>query len=292
MISNLSFKDLTRARGINKAFHRSVDDYLKVEYSRDLRTYVDRPLQFREVLRSTRSVISGSFVVRFVMRRTEQGDMRVGDLDIYCPLSSASGVITYLEEDERYGPGINITHDPDDELEEAYPISAISCVTRLYRESTQSRIDVITSDTNSPLLPIRHFWCTLVTNYMSADGICLTHPKLTLDARGCIAPAQLGDVAIEHAVEKYRARGFRIGTFVDNDATHQGGETTGYCPQRLRNFNDSLSLTFKFDSFNEAQLLHTFPILEPTWKYGGWLCGGRCVPADPAGNTILTAFIV
>ncbi|KAI0049013.1 hypothetical protein FA95DRAFT_1677942 [Auriscalpium vulgare] len=177
--------------------------------------------------------------------------------------------------------------------EDDYPDTGIATVLHLSRNSDRAAIDVVIAYTNSPTLPIRHFWTTLLANFISADAICVTYPKLTLNGRGCINPDRLADNNMSHVRAKYIDRGFQIGSWEENGAVHVNGISPHmYCPHQIRHFNDSACLFINFDPMNSNQLLHIFPIYEPYWKYGGWECGGRCRIPDPCANTNLLPYIV
>ncbi|KAI0039789.1 hypothetical protein FA95DRAFT_1503705 [Auriscalpium vulgare] len=286
--SDLTLAELLKLRATCRWWRKMTDRSLRLRLHKDLLHFVPFPLRLRDTLRLTRSVLSGSFVLRFAMHRTNQGDMDVKDLDIYAPQTSAPGLISHLEKEQGYCILRSRSRDPieDPEDVELYPPTAIATVVTLMHRVKFTLVDVIIAAGNKPLLPIRHFWSTTVTNYISADRICISHPRLTLNGRGCIAPEHANSLAMEELLEKYRRRGFVLKSFAFNRAKAQEDRCCGYCPHAMRSFGDPLCLTVDFDPCHEAQVMRAFPMTVPYWTYGGWACGARCVAADTASRTI------
>ncbi|KAI0050698.1 hypothetical protein FA95DRAFT_1486884 [Auriscalpium vulgare] len=285
--------DLMQLRSTCRWWRNNVDRHVKNAVHKELRAYVITPHAFRNVLRASRAVISGSWALGLAMRRTDQGDMDIGDMDVYTPLSSQRGVVGYLRFVEGYQV-VRVQRDFDSLLvyDDLYHCSSIEAVTAMVHPVTNRKIDVIAALNNAPLQPVRHFWTTALTNYVSADSICITYPNLTLNGIGCINPDAADDDNIDVLSAKYSTRGFAIGTFEHNKASRCRKSRHGYCPHTMRHFGDSHCLTLEFDTTSPQQLQPTFPTAEPMWRYAGWKCGGRCPPGNPNSETVLVPYTV
>ncbi|KAI0066303.1 hypothetical protein BV25DRAFT_1835928 [Artomyces pyxidatus] len=275
-----TLEDLCLLRLSSKKLRNVVDDHLRMSWNSALKRYIKNAQAFRSLLRDTRAVISGSTVLHFILRGADTPTQwEPVDLDIYCPLTTGWSVVQYLIKEEtctlvqeRY------SRDRTEEILHEYDNGAVNAVASLITPAGL-KIDVITSTRNSPLLPITYFWATLVTNYISADDICITYPRLTLKGIGLINPIRKPTFRVILCIEKYSDRGFTLVDFgMGPGATLHTifNPTPINCPHTYRTFEDSSCLRIKFDDVGESAPDALFPILDPMWTFGGPLCGPGC----------------
>ncbi|KAI0062079.1 hypothetical protein BV25DRAFT_1916371 [Artomyces pyxidatus] len=210
-----TLETLSYARCVNKELRLIVMSYLQSRWNVTLTSYVSSPDAFRDMLRMTRSVVSGSTVLQFVLQGTQhEHNWAANDLDIYCPLTTAVILFDYLLSVEKFRVKQRIiSRDRSQGVSSEYNNGAISCVTTLITP-TGRKVDIITATRNSPLLPITYFWGTLVINYISADDICITYPRLTLSGTGLLNPVRIPAPKVLVCIEKYTNRGFLLSDFV------------------------------------------------------------------------------
>ncbi|KAI0038133.1 hypothetical protein FA95DRAFT_1613607 [Auriscalpium vulgare] len=96
------FPTLSALRSICHFLRFAVKQYLQIKWHHCLCKYVTDPVAFRNTLRFTRSVVSGSLALQFSLHAVDGADWDANDMDHYCPLSSAETVHRYLEENEHY----------------------------------------------------------------------------------------------------------------------------------------------------------------------------------------------
>ncbi|KAI0059798.1 hypothetical protein BV25DRAFT_1918187 [Artomyces pyxidatus] len=292
ILNRLSIETLSILRSTNHTVRGHVARHLRLSWNESLSSYFMDPVRFRDVLRSSRSIISGSFVLHFVLRATRFADWCPGDMDIYCPVSSAASVVDYLIYKEHYvafkpegREGAN-AESPLHEYD-----GAIACVVQLRRWDGR-RVDVICATRNGPLLPLTHFWGTIVTNFISADTLSIPYPRLTLRGRCCLNPERLDDSAVRDCLDKYIQRGFALDSFVASGAHHTTITPMPlYCPHTYRHFADPGCLVFDFGSKDTGDQIHTqladFPVHLPLWKWGGDACSALCHPTSEVRDLVL-----
>ncbi|KAI0054754.1 hypothetical protein BV25DRAFT_1816584, partial [Artomyces pyxidatus] len=247
-------------------------------------------------LKPYRSIISGSTVLHFALQGTEQVlGWKANDLDIYCPLTTAASVIYYLVKEEHYVVVQTVAHrDRTFESLHEYDNGAVASVTTLLTPDGK-KVDIIAATRNAPLLPITYFWTTLVTNYMTADSICLAYPRLTLQGIGLLNPIRIPAPRVLKCISKYQKRRFTFKDFAAAPSVHHTFHNPKplLCPHTFRTFTDTGCLQVHFSpNRNRVQPLPLFPIYHPMWTYGGPLCAGGCKPASPRRSLHLTAAIV
>ncbi|KAG8921672.1 hypothetical protein FRC01_000134 [Tulasnella sp. 417] len=195
--------------------HRAfVLEYLGRRVDSHLHAWFDDPAHFRDVLRATSSMISGSTVLAFALG-VEWG---LQDLDIYvgcgidhdkAPGLDSAMLLEYLIEVEGFRPQAvfgyirdatfhGITPTPVstsfDEYGDPIGPDIIQAVYKLVRERTVPgqeepitvHIDVIESEFENPIEIIGQFHSTQVMNWMSADNITIAYPVLTFAMQGVV----------------------------------------------------------------------------------------------------------
>ncbi|OJT13876.1 hypothetical protein TRAPUB_9545 [Trametes pubescens] len=132
---------------------------LGLRYNAALGTFFNDPTMFRNVLRLTSSVMSGSTALH-ILDVACADTWSPTDLDIYAPSYSARQLITYIRDVEGY----NIVKENTTK----YP----------YHDAGLTHV----------------FWGTHVMNYLTADSFCMAYPELTLTGRALLNPIQLIDL--------------------------------------------------------------------------------------------------
>lgn len=283
-------KDLIIISAVSGDMQSMVSRHLRQGWEELLAHFVPFPSEFRDVMRSTRSVVSGSVALWFACGGP--ASWFPDDCDIYTPIGEVSSLLTYLKSHAGYTVEEDRSGDTSRRFDDyglgdaTYPgnqgdVSVVASVLRLVNINTGKRVDVVESSTVSALQPIPRSWSTLQANYISADNLCVAYPFLTLNRRGCITPIWFTpDGTIPAALEKYRKRGYTVADFSFNVDDHllslfpgitQECESNPYCPHALRFFGDKWCLQYAFDEDNYFD----DPVDEITirWRYGGELCG-------------------
>ncbi|KAI0708386.1 hypothetical protein C8Q76DRAFT_583424, partial [Earliella scabrosa] len=125
------------------------------------------------------AIISGSVALQFFL---EDEKWIPGDLDIYVPDTTFPDFINAVEDP----CGLNFTRRPPETDGSHVNGENGIRVVRCYTSATGRKVDVIRSIVHSPVTPLRHFWSTLVTNFIFPDGCACGFPHATMSRRGLI----------------------------------------------------------------------------------------------------------
>ncbi|KAI6101386.1 hypothetical protein EDD16DRAFT_1486555 [Pisolithus croceorrhizus] len=124
-----------------------------------------------DILHACDAVISGSTALHILLLK--QGtEWMPGDLDLYIPQMMLVPMVSCLME-EGYAM---VTECEGEDM----PYTPTNGVHIVQLTNSKQRIDVIVSGTASALSLIFHFHSTAVMNFVSADTIFCTYPRLTL----------------------------------------------------------------------------------------------------------------
>ncbi|EIM79110.1 uncharacterized protein STEHIDRAFT_116793 [Stereum hirsutum FP-91666 SS1] len=287
VLSTLSLTDMQKLMLVNFGWRWLIQRFLSRKYHLSLLPYVDNPSAFRDVMRTSHSIISGSFALDFGLHGTTEPLINASDIDVYTGVSNAITIVEYLRNKEGYlivPVGINPCWAWIDDYE-----GGITSVIRMLHPRG-SKIDVVCSSRISALHPLSYFWGTLVMNFLTSDGYCSAYPSLTERGIGCIHPLRDVTPRVERCIEKYKSRGFSIRDFAQNEAEpHTSRSTKGlrkfgaqrmkvavpwHCPHVVRSFSDAGSLHLAFSPRSRGETL--YPFEEPEWIMGGSHCGGGC----------------
>lgn len=290
LLKHMSIKDMVVMSAISSDLQTMVSRHLKDSWEELLGHFFPCPSEFRDALRTSRSVVSGSVALWFVCG----GPLSwfPNDCDIYTPLGESASVATFLQ--TRAGYSIdeekmnwllrnqnNLTMGDTDYPECDGAISVIASVLHLTNQTLGKYVDIIESNTVSSLQPIPRFWSTLQASYISADNLCVAYPYLTFNNIGCVTPTGYTPIrTVLDAILKYRKRGFIIDEF--SSAVEKrvlSGfpgitpkcENNPYCPHALRFFGDKWCLQYAFDEKNFVS--HPVDEFTVRWRYGGDACG-------------------
>lgn len=262
------------------AMKSRIDSILIERWNEYLRRVVVAPIALRAMLRLTRSVISGSSALHFLLDSPRSWSP--GDCDIYVPNGAALRMIDHLRRTEGYvfcnSPEDASFYDPDEPNQSGDSAHYISTVNRL-RRSDGIFVDVIESSSESSLHPLAAFWSTHLMNYVSADSLCVAYPTMTWNNSGCVASV-INEKAVSAAL-KYAERGFGLSSFKFNLGPHvrstypsilDGCDNFPYCPHSYRHFGDKWCMQTVFAE--DHSIGNAVDRLTPRWRFGGDLCEG------------------
>jgi hypothetical protein len=279
LITELDLRDLLMLAATCKQLKTIALDVLDGNTLQILGRYFDKPAFMLYVLRSTRSVISGSVALRALFPgHPNMKSWASADIDIYVPKSQYTNMVISLYKTDGYYPiGVKISDG-------GYSLPNIHKVVRLF--NGRCHIDLVVSRTESSSDNIFGFHSTVVMNFISGYGIFSAYPTLTLGHRGYVNPkfTQEGEIeyrSIKNCIKKYESRGFTIsGMF---GVTRSCG-FSNRCPHTIRSMYDGYSLFIPFNpsmgSQDDDEPLDSRCIYDrrhdTIWSLGGPLCyGGR-----------------
>lgn len=201
-------------------------------------------------MRATHSVVSGSVALAFVMG----ANWELKDLDIYTPRGEGcQAMLAHLIGKEGYTLQPQAAPETFDYLDDTafskilavHKLSKIVQVIGEDKHRTLS-IDVIEAASPNAVIPIFRFHSTVVMNWITADSIFVTYPKLTFHHKGLINQKQglESPVRENEWKDKYLKRGFMLRA--NPAAFGDGGSCGDGCPLVLRSTFDVACLEFVF----------------------------------------------
>lgn len=256
------------------SYRPQIEFELRQRLERLLTCFIPDLPAFQSMLCDTRAVISGSTALSYL---TGDSEWMAADLDIYTPFNSFDAVRTHFLSVQGYAEVIPVivtseeVVDEDDEMDYSR-MQGVARYTKLAKG--EHIVDVLCSETDSPLFPISAFWTTLVMNYIGAEGFCCAYPMLTLRRQGLINPRNIQEdqpmsARIVECLDKYSARGFHLHTSLNHISPPQRAMLQ---PLLLRKFDDQYSMRVTFGqegvlSRRGFLQLQTAPY-EPEWTLG------------------------
>ena len=224
------------------------------------------------MMRTTRSIISGSTALHHVLRWP--ATWKPGDVDILVPHHRFAEVVQFVLAIE----GAIIIN----EFHEEYEGYATGFVHIVQVQTLLAKFDIIQSPDRSPFRPIAHYYGTHVMNAITSDLVISAYPSLTFEGHSFLIPRrtqQVPDLSTVRAMEKYIQRGF---TFINREpqGSHfgQACSTRITCPNRNRSFGDQYCLIVP-NTHTSMQTLFGFmdEFCTTAWKLGARPCGNpRC----------------
>lgn len=200
ILSVLPLVDMRVLMLVNVGWRWLTQSFLSRKYDIALRPYIIDPPAFRDALRQSHSVISGSFALEFGLHGTTRPMFDFGDIDIYTGIANAITIVEYLRQREGY-LAIPLAITPCLPWIDDYD-GGIACVIRMLHPR-RTKIDVICSARISALHPITYFWGTLVMSFLTADGYCSAYHTMTVRGIGCMNPSRLVSPRIKRCIKKY-----------------------------------------------------------------------------------------
>src|SRR6267154_1961444 len=252
------------------------------------------------MLKSQKAVISGSIVLypmistNFSGTNSNSDHWLPSDMDIYMN-NTRSPLIDYMIQIEGFKLCGEKIRGRDEQYIAPCGIHRVHC---LHKQNLS--VDVITSTSQSAIMPILHFHSTVVMNWISQDGIFSAYPKLTCSHHGLINPLSftqnqfvpaLPAAGARSALKKYFKRGFDIRR---NPNCWPGDSHTcsisPSCPIMARNIIDrgTMFISFIDDSNGDSKIFIDKPGILPYdhlfilfWYFGGPACTGLQRVCDP-----------
>ena len=216
--------------------------HLQATVSQVLSKFMPDPQAFRELMRNTGSVISGSTALYLVCASPPWFP---NDVDLYVTFDEFHPVVKALQEEQ----GAAIV-DPA-QLHARYEGAEGICgFVRL--RTDRGHIEVIRSSSDSALYPVALFWTTLLMNVVAADFVCIPYPELTMRGRGLVEFREYSDKETL-ALAKYAQRGFEFrrsaAGWEDTTDMKNAGCFEWSCVNRARYFGDGGCLIAIFDGY-------------------------------------------
>lgn len=263
-----------------------------------VRPFVAMPDNLYLILRLTRSAISGSSALRFMLPVTSCS-WTCKDLDIYTPEGKSAMVVNFFKL-------------------EGYKVSKRSKFKGPYRAGSfdvttmikgHLSVDVVTVKHSSFFSAISRFHLTCLINFLSADGFFSAYPTLTASEHSIVSYlsfAEFGGIGPRDttivAYRKYQDRGFKLLYLpesadtglprTDGDAPSHTCGKSAWCPHTPRTTNDSHCLYVPFDpnpssvTFDKLSKRGLYSSRSGTiWILGGPSCDGEFNHLRPLSST-------
>ncbi|KAG8994871.1 hypothetical protein FRB94_009620 [Tulasnella sp. JGI-2019a] len=220
-----TIRDAVRLGQTSVAFRYLVRNYIVRRLHSMLKTWVKDPQLLRVIMRDTKAVISGSWVLAFLLGLADDIRWEVKDIDFYVPWGYAcKALLGHLTNKEGYVVTDKYPTTPVADADGFIPFNTLSydfakrsmrAVYKLHKEVLVGgvivgvrSIDVIESKSMSNAVePIMHFDKTYVMNWIAYDSIVCLYPTLTFDKIGVDQSYRTGH-KIEIRKAKYAERGF------------------------------------------------------------------------------------
>ncbi|KAI0317652.1 hypothetical protein OF83DRAFT_1120093 [Amylostereum chailletii] len=247
---SLPLSALGDAARSSKDFDHTVRALIQSEVFSALSQFVTAPTRFRNVLRSSKAVIGGSFALHIALRAGTT--WRPANLDIYCPYKTFPSMIKLLVDTEGYAiMAMTASGHPSSPDFKNDIVTAFS----LIRVHDNTQVAVYSTTNPSPLPAITRAWATHLVNFVTADSVCVAYPVLTLDGH---------------------SRGMEVHKFCGASPSHFSGQPSPYCPHYVRKFGDDACLTVYFGDDDVAKDDLVWDD-EVSWRWGGSDgCGDGC----------------
>lgn len=280
ILDRLCLRDLIRLGCTCRYYQRITSDHIAVRTKQLFDTFALDQQRLRFLLYHTRSVISGSFVLRLNFPgRSGIFNFRPKAVDIYISKSKADTVLRFLVNTTPY---ITIVRDnnKDNYMTNEYGL----CDSYTLHSTGGSILRVFVSSCSSALAPIFRTHSTLVMGWMSHNAITHAYPNLMFNGVGLLNSQFLSvstpadNDRSTGLVLKYNIRGAKL---IANPARvrHHCGRSS-CCPSTVRTTMDSACFNYTF----AEPVLGSSDIPDQgrdvsciIWTRGGYPCGPRGV---------------
>lgn len=214
-----TIRDAVRLGQTLVAFRLRVQNYIVRRLHSMLRTWFQDPLLLRVVMRDTKAVIAGFWVLAFLLGLADDINWEAKDVDFYVPWGYAcKNLVTHLTTNEGYvqtakyptatvlnNEGIVVAFDT---LSYDFGRRSMHAVYKLKKDVVvdgivvgSRNIDIIEGQSmTSGVEPIMYFDRTYVMNWITHDSIVCLYPTLTFDKIGIDQTHRRG-----HEIEARRA---------------------------------------------------------------------------------------
>ena len=252
----------------DKYFRPVVCNELSASIAHTLSSITPDPAQFQSMMRTTRSIISGSTALHHVLRWPTA--WKPGDVDLLVPNHRFVEAVHFILAIQ----GATIVNEHHEEYE-GYATGFVHIV---QVQTPLAKFDIVQSPDRSPFRPIAHYYGTHVMNAITSDLVICAYPSMTFEGHSFVTPRrhqQILNPSTVRAIEKYTQRGFK---FINRDPqpSHfgQACSTCITCPIRNRAFGDQYCLITPNTHTPVQTVLQFMDEFSTTaWKLGGKPCG-------------------
>lgn len=246
------------------SLRQEVKSYMRSRFHDTIRPWIGKPKDFRNAMRKSNAILSGSIVLQYVMRTSWSSS----NVDIYVPAGTAKWVMfQHLMTTEKYameaiwtderGPPHCFGADRDDILS----LMQLSKTSETPSGNSTLRINILESSDPDPFSPLIWFNTTWVMNWLTADTVGMAYPVETLERSGTYCG--IGTAAFTKAelgwFTAYRFRDFSQITKNELFSRRCGA----YCPALARMAYDEKCLNLTFGAYVERHAAST------SWSHGG-----------------------
>lgn len=257
ILDNCTLPDVLSVSHASKSLQPAVMAYISRRVDRSLKSWFSNRLAFRQELRDSSAIVSGSFVLALATSPS----WIPRDLDVY--VGSTHGFITlshYFKEREGFiDPTQPNPLDPMHAHPDAQPpypqdhdnpslpqggfanYCRLAKTVQLNEQAEYMFIDLIQTQSRHPANFVLRFPASCVMNWLTANEIVMTYPDITCNNVALLRPHCLPSTsgaakAKEDAwLMKYKDRGFQIVATVDDSTYCTCGSA---CPYLQRNSYD------------------------------------------------------
>lgn len=194
---------------LNKAWYCCCLSYLRRKQQHILNRYIHDGDQFRSLMRTTSSLLTGSEVLDLSLHATSIPRITARDLNIYTTPLHCVPIIRYLRDVEGYYvspmPYLESSTFIDDADDGRVESKALVHTIR------RTKIMVTASPSLSATFTVAHAPSTIDMNYMTADRLVISYPSLTVQGIGILSQIPT-HIQQQKYKENAEARGLRIRT--------------------------------------------------------------------------------
>ena len=258
-----------------RTWHGAVLIELNRSYNATLSTFTPEPCAFRDILRRTGSLASGSAALWFLLRMPDA--WTPVDVDILTPRLAFDEVVRLIENLIGSQAHNIYTRRPHDD---PGPYTR-----RCTIQAGGFRIDIMESETESPFSVMLGYWSTHIMNGLTADSFWSAYPSLTLRGMGVENYCDTGGCHSVSITER-PGRGFTLFEEGENvQFVDTKGDCGGFCacPNRNRFMGDGLTLKLSMlQETDEEFMLSLVGSYTVGWRLGWNPCGSsRCfIPGE------------
>ena len=161
-----------------------------------------RPRAFRDMMRQTGSIITGSTALHFLLRHPSH--WTPGHVDIIAPKGEFEAVLQHImtETGAHLKKSVNASQLGQDLDKKTGTVRLVSV------ETLFAKFTVRESATRSPFHPLPFHWATHLMNALTADACICAYPSLTLRNKTLITNKEYAYVTRES--QRYRILGFTV----------------------------------------------------------------------------------
>ena len=260
----------------DRKWRKEAGEELNERYEQLLGKFTEDVNGFREMMRRTNCVISGSAALWFLLSSPE--DWSPNDLDLLAPESKFVDVVKFLTGLD--GAEFQVATDAPEWPYHSEAYSARTTIT-----TPKGTLDVFKSCRESALFPIPYYWSTHLMNALTADALYCAYPALTLAGQG-VHPAHAGAGHSLKSDDSHCDQGFT--TYQDVSEMWEVAESSTClgmiaCSRRQRFFGDDRTFVVPLGEGTVKSSVGWMAELgTAAWRLGGAGCGNeRCLRGAP-----------